>query len=244
MDRHLPLPDQLRYTSGDCAPFALAARSVFGGRIALLWASDQRTFEVHDWPPAVPLCLHAYLRMDDGRVLDAEGLREESGMLRGFGLVAEHEREITCSDGPDDLLKEFPSAPESVIDAARTIRHAGWLTIADVPETCDPPLLSLNWKLARTESEARRRALPPSFEECPAEIDLAAGVRARRRGGLYVIEMAEGVSLSPEIPEIMAAAWAYDDPDAGGWTLPLSRRGDLHALALRLGESADLEMGV
>lgn len=84
--RSLPLEDQFDYTNGGCSIFAIAAQRRFGGQLVMLWCADPRQFERHDWPQDVPLCLHVFVRAEDGSAIDAEGRRPQEDLLKAFGV--------------------------------------------------------------------------------------------------------------------------------------------------------------
>lgn len=234
---HLPLADQLLYTSGACASFALAARDAFGGELRMLWAADERQFRAHEWPPDVPLCLHVFLEMPDGRVLDAEGMRDPKSLLRAFGVKRGYAFRLDETVTPDDVAAQFPQTPDTVLNAARALRHGGWRALGDVPDVSGPSPLAAQWSQAKKELAARRAAPQPLPSTYPDALHLAGGVTATRFGRCYRIDLDETIASDPDVSRLMDAACAFFDPRVGGWTLPLERAEDLHDLALRVSEA-------
>jgi hypothetical protein len=87
MTRHLDLIQRYAGTSGHCHLWAEAILRVVGqGRIVELVAVEPWTFEQHDWPESERLVLHDLVELEDGRLVDAEGLHERNEMLAKFGL--------------------------------------------------------------------------------------------------------------------------------------------------------------
>lgn len=152
--RPLPLVDQLDYTDGLCAPFALAARDLLGGRIELLYAADPRQFRMQDWPFSMPLCLHAYLAFPEGLVIDAEGCRPAEEMRRSFGIRKGWSFRVEIDEDGTLLQKEFRRTISEIhINAARQqLEACGWEH--GVPEATGE--LTRRFKEARAKQ--RRRA--------------------------------------------------------------------------------------
>lgn len=168
----LPLISQLDYTDGLCAPFALAARDLLGGEIHLLYATDPRHLRQHDWPPGMPLCLHAFLALEDGTVVDAEGLRDPEEMRRSFGVRRGWSYEVFRDPQGERLAREFSrSLSGAQVDAARSILVAhGWERGA--PRATGE--LAARFKEARLLQRARlqqredaAQALAPADEDLP-----------------------------------------------------------------------------
>jgi len=126
--RHLSLLSQLDYTDGLCAPFALAARDLLGGEIRLLHATDPRQLRQHDWPAGMLLCLHAFLQLEDGSVVDAEGRRDFEEMRRSFGIRRGWSFQVEGDPDGSRIAREFSrSLTEDKLDAARSIMlEHGW----------------------------------------------------------------------------------------------------------------------
>ncbi len=150
----LTLLEQIDHTDGLCGPFAVAAQALIGGSIRLLYCADPRQFRAHGWPASVPLCLHAFVDLGDGTVVDAEGRRPLSEMLRAFGVKPSYRYRI--ADDPDGSLvrSEFPLAckPDRVHKVTEMLDHHGWA--AGVPMATGE--LARRWKEARALQ--RRRA--------------------------------------------------------------------------------------
>lgn len=138
---------QLDYTDGLCAPFALAARDLLGGEIQLLYATDPRHLSQQDWPIGMPLCLHAYLALADGRVVDAEGARSAEDMRRSFGVRRGWSYQVVPDPEVVELRREFRrTTSTSHVDAARQ------MLVAHAWDEGAPPATG---ELTRRFSEAR-----------------------------------------------------------------------------------------
>lgn len=78
--------EQCAYTSGLCYLFARVAHGLMGGTPSVLWTTEPAVLDRHDWPADEPLELHAFLLLDNGLALDAEGVRSVEEMCKAFGL--------------------------------------------------------------------------------------------------------------------------------------------------------------
>lgn len=96
--RPLTLVEQCAYTSGLCYLFARTAHRVVGGVPSVLWTTEPKVLARHDQPDGVPLELHAFLTLEDGNVLDAEGVRTLDQMCRAFGLRSMRHRRVETMD--------------------------------------------------------------------------------------------------------------------------------------------------
>lgn len=145
--RHLSLAHQLLFTDGGCADFATAYQAAHGGEVCVLWCADPRQFEAHDWPPSVPLALHAFVRRGDGTAVDAEGVRSLRALLTGFGVKRGYAHRVERGVSPDGLVAAFgqPDAGREAL-AASLIREHGW----------DAGVPAFDGALAKNFAEARR----------------------------------------------------------------------------------------
>lgn len=167
----LPLILQLDYTDGLCAPFARAARDLLGGEIQLLFATDPRQLRQHDYPPGMALCLHAFLALADGSVVDAEGVRDPQEMRHAFGIRRGWSFQVLGDPDGSRLAREFPrSLTTNHIDTARSILiEHGWET--GVPAATGE--LSARFKEARRQQRARLEQKENAATAiAPAEDDL------------------------------------------------------------------------
>lgn len=159
----LPLVSQLDYTDGLCAPFALAARDITGGRIELLYAADPRQLRLQDWPIGVPLCLHAYVALPSGEVVDAEGRRSAEEMRKSFGIRRGWSYRIAVDEGASLLAQEFrrTATEDHVATARRLLLDLGW--DGGVPEATGQ--LACRFKETRLQQKQRRTLSDPARSE-------------------------------------------------------------------------------
>lgn len=115
--------EQYVYTNGACQVFLAAAGRVVGGRATTLTATDPRQLAQHDWPSDEPLDLHIYLTLEDGRVLDAEGVREQAELERGFGVRRGYRRQVHSDCDPHRLGQPDPALVDAL---ARRLQDLGW----------------------------------------------------------------------------------------------------------------------
>lgn len=119
----LTLVEQYVYTSGQCHTFVAAAQQVVGGTPRLLVATDPRQLAQHDWPRDERLELHVFLAMPNGMVLDAEGLRSQASLLKGFGVRTGWTYALENADGS----KAFGSPKADLVRAlADRLNDLGW----------------------------------------------------------------------------------------------------------------------
>lgn len=89
----------------------------------MLASTDARHLEIHDCPGDLPLELHVYLILEDGRVLDAEGVRTQQQMLRSFGIRRGWTHEIHQDVG----LHCMGKPRQDLVDAlAMRLEDPGW----------------------------------------------------------------------------------------------------------------------
>lgn len=114
-----------------------------GGTPCILRSDDSRLLDRRDWPPGECLELHAFLRLPDGSVVDAEGRRPLSEMLRAWGVRRGERFEVV--EDPELVLcrKRLGCGEPAVIDhLARRLRTLGWSTAPPDYRDAGPRLTS------------------------------------------------------------------------------------------------------
>ena len=151
--RALPLVSQLDYTDGLCAPFALAAQSLVGGKLALLFSDAPALLRRHDHPAGTEMELHAFVLLDDGWALDAEGRRPVAEMAKSFGVKAGDTYRVETDVEPARLRRGFqPGISEMhAATATRMMQEHGWEQ--DLPRATGE--LARKFRLARQMQELR-----------------------------------------------------------------------------------------
>lgn len=160
--RPLPLLDQMDFTSGLCSAFAIAAhRLIPEARLQVLISEDPRHLKTHDWPASMPMTVHAFVVLPDGRVLDAEGARTLVDLAASFGVRKTYRQRVQTMT-PEELHAELPYREEWVLDALATMRRHGWSPTAALPEGTGE--LTRCWKATRKEQTARGPRPMPSLQ--------------------------------------------------------------------------------
>lgn len=141
------------YTNGACQVFVAAAQRVLGGEPTLLIATDPRQLEQHGWPSTLPLELHIYLTLGDGRVVDAEGVRTQAELSRAFGVRRGYTHEVKVGVPVEALGASHPALVEALVER---LTGLGW-SASQVPAAAN----TLEGKRAfRQASEAAQRWWP------------------------------------------------------------------------------------
>lgn len=166
----LPLLDQMDFTSGLCSAFAIAAHRLLpGSRLQVLISEDPRHLKTHDWPVDMPMTVHAFVALPDGRVLDAEGARPLAELAASFGVRKTYRQRVETLT-PDTLAVELPYHEEWVLDALATMRRHGWGPGVELPAGTGE--LTRRWKATRKEEDARGPRPMPELAQAQA-IELA-----------------------------------------------------------------------
>ena len=170
----LPLTtvEQYVYTSGQCHTFVAAAERVVGGTPRLLVATDPRQLAQHDWPKDERLELHVFLTMPNGMVLDAEGLRPQASLLKGFGVRTGWTYALENADG----RQAFGQPDEGLVEAlACRLKDLGW-------SEHDQPLATraLENRQAFQQAQDQARAWWPQWASCHELPEQAHALNAER----------------------------------------------------------------
>lgn len=129
--------EQFAFTSGHCLLFAEAAWPIVGGTPTILVSTGARLAQRHDHPEDLPLDLHVFLTLMDGSVVDGEGQRSLTDLLRGFGVRARDDFFLISDPDFQEARKRFGTSAGTLSSRwQRAIRdrlaELGW-TAHDLP---------------------------------------------------------------------------------------------------------------
>ena len=148
MSEHLSPAEQYGCTTGLCHEFALAARQVVGGVLTLLVATDPRLLVKHDHPLDMPMDVHVFLTLPDGTVVDAEGQRSVTELLRGFGVESGYTHHLVPDPDGSQCQSSFGTASTRWTQALQSrIEDLGWGE--EVPQAAQALLKKKDFKAAR-----------------------------------------------------------------------------------------------
>lgn len=159
----LELHEQLYFTDGQCAAFALALSETCGFAMREVRVRDPRYAEAHDYPADMEIEAHVFCVDEAGMAVDAEGRQTVARMLRGFGILEGYrhrivearpegmdpdvlafaERRISecewagrgAPDADGALAKRFSEARR---DLGVAMAEEGWLRVPDAQESPGP----------------------------------------------------------------------------------------------------------